>query len=69
MTRSRLIALLLTIGTVMVWLLVKRDRHPDTASVPPYAPYVELAATSHELVPGRQHPYFPPLFCRGCTAL
>src|SRR5215204_399869 len=65
MTRSRLIALLLTIGAVLAWLAVKRERHPDTSSVPPYAPYVEIGG---DIAPSWSPDDNTLVFCRFSAA-
>ena len=42
MKKLWLLAGILILGLVVLWLFVGRERHPDTSSVAPFAPYTEI---------------------------
>ena len=42
MKKLGLLAGILILGVVVLWLFVGRERHPDTSSVAPFAPYTEI---------------------------
>jgi hypothetical protein len=52
MKKRWLLAGVLTLGAFLLWVTLGRDRHPDTSSVAPYAPYMELRG---DIAPSGSH--------------
>ena len=62
MKKLELLAGFLVLGAVVLWIVLRRERHPDTSSVAPFAPYTEIRG---DFAPSWSPEDKEIIYCRG----